>query len=219
MFVFSASEIEAMDYMARKRNVRPVNYKSSVQVVVNSETVSHENSVCVVSDSDEEQYHGERMVLETVPIVDDSISPETQADVQAIDMSTQTHDMAAVDISTQTDSSPIHHAVGVATQTDNPAIMFEPIPSTSGNYIQLAQCKLEKSHADAMKCIRKLNERLGDEIIADSSDEAYQVDTISVGDCDEERFSDIGDDKLQYDGLFARGYGFFTNVSTTSDVQ
>lgn len=120
-----------------------------------------------------------------------------------------------MDTDTQTDFSAtrIFRTVDVAIQTEIPAITTEPMASTSGN----VQCKLEKNLSDAMKCIKTLNERLGDEEIDESGADEIDLDLVlERGEQDEERFSDAEDDRKQFDGLFARGYGFTTNVSITS---
>lgn len=73
--------------------------------------------------------------------------------------------------------------------------------------------KLENELVTAKQSLKRLNSRLGDEMIgtdsSDSSDSEGDDDSTSR---DEENFSDVSDCDKQFDHRFSLKYGFITNV-------
>lgn len=135
------------------------------------------------------------------------------------------------DFSGQTDGNGFasHHMHDIGVQTD-PQTGMDFSGQTDGNGFASQQThdigvqtvgescfmKLEQEITTAHNTIKKLNDRLGDELVVDSEAKSEVGIDISF---EEDRFSDIGDDRKQYDPLFARSYGFTSNVNNTILMQ
>lgn len=224
---FEGSEAEAIDHMNKKRNIFPVDYNESAkrrstnldELPLN---ISDENNILTIEDSDEEEQQHHQMGSNNVSSIDTSFLPvDNENHLRAVvEIGIQTDITAMVNSNTQTDCSASRtiQAVNVAVQTDGLIAMADPIPSTSGGHNHLVECKLEKPFAVALKSIKALNERLGDEVVVDSEeseDEAIDIELDEERRLQNEDFCSGAEDATQqFDGRFARNYGFTTNVCT-----
>lgn len=230
-FGFLASEAEAIEYIRKKRSVVPVNYMAKKSKVNSDElplNVSSDDDIFVVLDSDGEE-HDNPPDLNIVPanentfvgpeIADneseindaatnsiirlgsENVATQTAASISSSDNCTQTNFTEVMIAQTQTDAA-----------VSNSMIRSSDIETAIYNaaLTNAVQCKLEKSLSSARETIKNLNDRLGSETISDS--EEYDEDEYENGN-DSDTFSDIEEDKKQFDGQFAQNYGFVTNVS------
>lgn len=208
----SATETEAINCMRRKRKILPVNYKwqKNAEDIDGLQRLHEDDEVVVVSESDDEE---QQVYDENGGMFEVNFSPSNsrasisgfQTDNEGFattDMGTQTS-TALVDAEVQTDVA--SRSTDVATQTDFPT-------NSCGGLAVI--CKQEQSAQLLMNTIIKLNQRIGDEVVRGSDSEISDGDT-SVGDVEEDHFSDdTGPDK-HFDNRFAARYGFSTNVRST----